>query len=345
MLSTEMYMLRCLDLARLGIGKARPNPLVGCVIVHQNKIIGEGWHKRYGDWHAEVNAIESVRDKALLAESEFFINLEPCSHFGKTPPCANLLAQIRPKKVFIANIDSNPLVAGKGIAILQQAGIEVETGILAKEGYQLNCRFFTFMQAQRPYIILKWAETADGFIAGENYQPISVSNALSHQRVHQYRAEEHAIWIGKNTALFDNPQLNVRLWVGQNPVRIVIDNELTLPKNLHIWNENAPTICFNTKFNKQERNITWVKIDHTPHYLSHCLQYLYQQNIQSVLVEGGAKLLNSFIEQDLYDEIRIFKSPKVIGRGIKAPTLPYLPHFQIEKIQEDTLYILRKEQP
>lgn len=294
-------MLRALQLAEIGRGSVSPNPMVGCVIVHNDVIIGEGWHKKYGDWHAEVNAVKSVKDKTLLAEATAYVTLEPCSHFGKTPPCADLLVKHQLKKVVICNYDPFPLVAGKGIQKLLDAGIEVVTGVLEQKGRQLNARFFTVVEKNRPYIILKWAETADGFIAGENFEQIKISNALSHKLSHKWRSEEDAIMVGTNTALYDNPRLNVREWTGRNPVRIVIDRSNRLPKELHLLDDSVKTLILSDPFAWEE----------------------YQkEKIQSIIVEGGTQLLQSFIDAELFDEIRVFRSQKQLKKGILAPVLP-----------------------
>lgn len=294
-------MLRALQLAEIGRGSVSPNPMVGCVIVHNDMIIGEGWHKKYGDWHAEVNAVNSVKDKTLLAEAIAYVTLEPCSHFGKTPPCADLLVKHHLKKVVICNQDPFPLVAGKGIQKLLDAGIEVVTGVLEEKGRQLNTRFFTVVEKNRPYIILKWAETADGFIAGENFEQIKISNALSHKLSHKWRSEEDAIMVGTNTALHDNPRLNVREWTGRNPVRIVIDRSNRLPKNLHLFDDSVKTLILSDPFAWEE----------------------YQkEKMQSIIIEGGTQLLQSFIEAELFDEIRVFRSSKQLKKGILAPVLP-----------------------
>lgn len=294
-------MKRALQLAEIGRGNVSPNPMVGCVIVHNDLIIGEGWHQKYGDWHAEVNAVESVKDKTLLSEATVYVTLEPCSHFGKTPPCADLLVKHQVKKVVICNFDPNSLVAGKGIKKLQDAGIEVVTGVLEEKGRELNARFFTVIEKNRPYIILKWAETADGFIAGENFEQVKISNALSHKLSHKWRSEEDAIMVGTNTALYDNPQLNVRNWTGQNPVRIVIDKNNRLPKNLYLFDDSVKTIVLKNPLQLDE---------------------LQKEKIQSLIVEGGTKLLQSFIDVQLFDEIRVFRSKKQLYKGILAPFLP-----------------------
>jgi diaminohydroxyphosphoribosylaminopyrimidine deaminase/5-amino-6-(5-phosphoribosylamino)uracil reductase len=294
-------MLRALQLAEIGRGNVSPNPMVGCVIVHNDLIIGEGWHKKYGDWHAEVNAVNAVTDKSLLSEATAYVTLEPCSHFGKTPPCADLLVKHQLKRVVICNFDPFPLVAGKGIKKLQEAGIEVVTGVLEEKGRALNARFFTVVEKHRPYIILKWAESEDGFIAGENFEQIKISNSLSHKLSHKWRSEEDAIMVGTNTALFDNPKLNVREWTGKNPVRIVIDKNARLPKNLHLFDGSIKTIIMSNPTQFEELN---------------------QEKIQSIIVEGGTKLLQSFIDAQLFDEIRVFRSQNQLRKGVLAPILP-----------------------
>lgn len=291
-------MHRALQLAEIGRGSVSPNPMVGCVIVHNDLIIGEGWHRKYGDWHAEVNAVNSVLDKSKLSESTVYVTLEPCSHFGKTPPCADLLVKHQVKKVVICNFDPFPLVAGKGIEKLQNAGIEVVTGVLEEQGSRLNARFFTVVEKKRPYIILKWAETADGFIAGENFEQIKISNALSHKLSHKWRSEEDAIMVGTNTALHDNPKLNVREWTGKNPTRIVLDKNHRLPQELHLFDNSVETIIISE------------------------VNEILKLKIQSLIVEGGTKLLQSFIDENLFDEIRVFRSKIQLKKGISAPVLP-----------------------
>ncbi|QHT72206.1 bifunctional diaminohydroxyphosphoribosylaminopyrimidine deaminase/5-amino-6-(5-phosphoribosylamino)uracil reductase RibD [Rhodocytophaga rosea] len=314
-------MQRALELAQLGQGSVSPNPMVGCVIVYQDQVIGEGWHKKYGDWHAEVNAVNSVQQLELLKESTVYVTLEPCSHFGKTPPCADLLISHQVKKVIICNVDTNPLVGGQGISKLQQAGIETETGILESQGRKLNKRFFAFMEKKRPYIILKWAQTADGFIARENFDSKWISNDFSRTLVHKWRTEEDAILVGTSTALYDNPQLNVRNWHGENPLRLVIDLNLRLPSHLHLFDRKQPTICYNLHKAGTEENLIWVQLQQPDNSLQEILQDLYARKVQSVIVEGGSKILNSFIEKGLWDEARIFESPQVFGNGIAAPVL------------------------
>lgn len=320
-----IFMYRALELAALGRGSVSPNPMVGCVIVHQDRIIGEGWHRRYGDWHAEVNAVNDAILRGfseLLPESTVYVTLEPCSHFGKTPPCADLLVQNRVKHVIVCNDDPNPLVAGKGIQKLRDTDIEVTTGVLTEEGRQLNARFFTFFEQKRPYIILKWAETADGFIADENKQPLPISCLQSRILSHQWRSEEDAILVGTNTAQNDNPQLNTRLWEGRNPVRVVLDRTLRLSHDLFLFDNSQKTLCYNAFSNEEKGQTTFVQINFDENFLQHLLQDLYQRKIQSLLVEGGTVVHQTFLNEGIFDEIRIFKSPNAIGKGTAAPLLP-----------------------
>ncbi len=332
-------MLRALELAMLGRGHVSPNPMVGCVLVYgeegRQRIIGEGWHQRYGETHAERNAILSVRpeDTYLLPESTAYVTLEPCSHYGKQPPCADLLMEKKIGRVVCCNDDPNPLVAGQGFAKLRAAGIAVETGILAEKGRELNARFFTFFERKRPYILLKWAETADGFIAGEHGRQIKISGDLSNRLVHRWRSEEDAIMVGTNTARLDNPRLNIRLWptpAGKNPTRIVIDNQLVLDQTISLFDGSQPTIVYHQnqagKLPERDNVIySFISPDAGP-FLTHLVQDLHQRRIQSVLVEGGTTLLNSFMEADLWDEMRVFRSQTMLGEGrgrfadaIKAP--------------------------
>jgi diaminohydroxyphosphoribosylaminopyrimidine deaminase/5-amino-6-(5-phosphoribosylamino)uracil reductase len=314
----ELFMQRALDLAQLGRGSVSPNPLVGCVIVHNTTIIGEGRHEKYGEAHAEVNAVAAVNDKSLLSKSTVYVNLEPCSHFGKTPPCADMLAAHRVKKVVIANLDPNPLVSGKGIKKLKDAGIEVVTGVLGEKGDALNKRFFTFFSKKRPYIILKWAETADGFIARENFDSKWISNEHSRQLVHKWRSEEDAVLVGTGTALHDNPALTVRDWSGRNPIRIVIDRYNRLPQTLTLFDGQQQTLCYTTTKNEIRQNLAFVKVKESS-FQKELLDDLFKRNIQSVIIEGGATTLQQFINNNLWDEARIFTSRQEFGSGIPAP--------------------------
>lgn len=335
-------MHRAMELARLGFGSVSPNPIVGCVIVLEDKIIGEGFHQQHGGPHAEVNAINSIVDKKVLAECDVYVSLEPCAHFGKTPPCANLLAQHKVKKVYISNSDPNPLVAGKGIEILRNAGTKVETGILENEGFDLNKRFFTSIAEKRPYVILKWAETADRFIARKNFDSKWISNEFSRKIVHKWRAEEDAILVGKNTAMYDNPTLNVREWEGKDPIRIVIDHHLDLDKNLNLFNKEIPTICYNYNRSSEEKNLSFVKLSEE-NFLYELLVDLHKKNIQSLIIEGGAVTLNGFIHEGLWDEARVFVASTCFGDGIKAPQLSNAKFDGKENIMGDTLTYFKKK--
>ncbi|TAE73519.1 MAG: bifunctional diaminohydroxyphosphoribosylaminopyrimidine deaminase/5-amino-6-(5-phosphoribosylamino)uracil reductase RibD [Bacteroidetes bacterium] len=341
------FMQRAINLAQMGFGKVSPNPMVGCVIVYENKIIGEGYHQQFGQAHAEVNAVNSVKEinKKNLSNATFYVTLEPCSHYGKTPPCADLLADIRPKKIVVAHLDSNPLVAGKGIEKLKNLGIEVLLFVLKNEVYEQNRRFFTFFTQKRPYIILKWAMTNDHFVAKENFDSKWISHDFSRKIVHQWRTEENAILVGKNTAFYDNPKLNARDWDGRQPTRIVLDNQLNLPQKLHLFDESQPTIVYNQIKNDVKNNLIFVKI---PAEISQQWQFifadLYQKNIQSLIIEGGAMTLKNLIQLGLWDEARVFEANKIsFGKGIEAPKINQLPQKTIN-FQEDTLKIYRNYQ-
>jgi diaminohydroxyphosphoribosylaminopyrimidine deaminase/5-amino-6-(5-phosphoribosylamino)uracil reductase len=312
-------MRRALELAEWGGGYVSPNPKVGCVIVHQDRIIGEGWHRAYGGPHAEVHAVNSVENQMLLPESTVYVTLEPCAHWGKTPPCANLLVEKKVKKVIIAATDSNPLVGGKGIEILKNAGIAVETGVLEEESRRQNRRFFTQIEKQRPYVILKWAQTEDGFVARENFDSKWISNSQSRQLVHKWRAEEDSILVGKNTAAYDNPRLDVRDWVGKNPIRVVLDSHLGLPKNLNLFDQSIPTLIFNTVKSEIIENLEWIRLSEiNPEVI---LKELHSRKIQSLIVEGGSHILRQFIDSGLWDEARVFTAISRFDRGISAPIL------------------------
>lgn len=295
--------------------------MVGCVVVHNNQIIGEGYHMQYGGPHAEVNAINSVSDKNLLAESTLYVSLEPCCHHGKTPPCADLIIHHKIPKVVIASNDPNPLVAGKGIERLRAHGVEVTTGILKQEADFLNRRFITYHTQQRPYIFLKWVSSSNGFMALAEPKQIWLSNAAGKKLTHKWRSQEQAIMVGKNTALVDNPRLTVREWHGKNPLRITIDKNLELPQTLNLFNTEAPTLVFNVIENKQQNNIEWVKIDFTADVEHKILHELYKRQIQSLIIEGGPTLLNTFIQKNLWHEAQIFSTPRIIENGKPAPII------------------------
>jgi diaminohydroxyphosphoribosylaminopyrimidine deaminase / 5-amino-6-(5-phosphoribosylamino)uracil reductase len=316
----SLYMRRALELAELGRGKVSPNPLVGAVIVHEDRIIGEGWHACYGGPHAEPNAIADVAKPELLKESTIYVTLEPCSHWGKTPPCADLLVHHQFKRVVIGAIDTNPLVGGKGIQRLEEAGIEVSVGVLTSEVREQNRRFFTSMEKKRPYVLLKWAQTADGFIARKNYDSKWISNAHSRQLVHQWRSEEDAILVGKNTVQFDNPSLNVRDWSGKDPVRIVLASSLDRTQSYHVLDGSIPTWVFNQELQLESTNIRFIQVT-DPRDLGAVLYELYQRKIGSILVEGGSQVLRAFIESNLWDEARIFTGNQLFKEGIPAPMI------------------------
>ena len=318
-------MQHCLQLAQKGSGNVAPNPMVGCVIVHIEKgIIGEGYHQTYGQAHAEVNAISSVKDKNLLPQSTLYVNLEPCSHYGKTPPCSNLIIEHKIKRVVIGCLDANPLVAGKGIQKLRNAGIEVITDVLKDECRNLNKRFFTFHEKKRPYIILKWAQTKDGFIS--KLPPFTkeqnwITNNESTKLVHTWRAQEQAILVGTNTALLDNPSLTVRLVKGKNPLRILIDKDLKVHATNNIFSKDAETIVFTERKQANINNISYRQIDFTKDIIPQILNTLHEKKIISLIVEGGTHTLQCFIDKQLWDEARVFTGNKSFQSGIKAPII------------------------
>ncbi len=335
------YMRHCLQLAEKGLDNVAPNPMVGCVIVHNEKgIIGEGYHQTYGQAHAEVNAINSVADKSLLPESTLYVNLEPCSHFGKTPPCCDLIIEYKIKRVVIGCLDTNPLIAGKGIQKLHNAGIEVITDILKEECRSLNKRFFTFHEKKRPYIILKWAQTKDGFISKlppftkeENWITNDESNGL----VHIWRAQEQAILIGTNTALLDNPSLTVRLTEGKNPIRVLIDKNLKVSATNNIFSQDTETIVFTNKHQINNNNINYHHIDFTKDIIPQIMSTLYEKKIISIIIEGGTNTLQSFIDKGLWDEARVFTGGKYFQSGVKAPVIT-TEKVSSQIIGEDELY-------
>ena len=318
-------MQRALFLAQKGRFTTSPNPRVGAVIVHKNKIIGEGYHRQFGEAHAEPNAVASVKDKSLLAESTLYVTLEPCSHHGKTPPCVDLILKHKIPEVYIASKDPFEKVNGSGIEKLREAGVNVKIGLLEKEALELNKRFFTFHQKKRPYIILKWAETADGFIGRLQSDPKKedswITSTESKQLVHLWRAEEDGILVGSNTALADRPQLDCREVFGKNPLRILIDENLDVPPSFAIFNKKAPTIVFNAIKNEQIEHLRFIKVDFnsSKQLTTDLLSHLHQQQIQSLIVEGGKQTLQTFIDLELWDEIRQFNGEKCFQNGIPSP--------------------------
>lgn len=324
MTKDEKYIRRCIQLARNGMCNAAPNPMVGAVIVHNDRIIGEGYHARCGEGHAEVNAIRSVKDESLLQESTIYVSLEPCSHYGKTPPCADLIIRKGIPRVVVGCVDPFSLVSGRGIQKLKDAGIDVKVGVLEAECRQLIKRFVTFNTQQRPYITLKWAESADGFIDinREEGQPVILSTPITSMYVHKQRAEHHAILVGRRTALLDNPSLTTRNWYGKNPVRLVIDKELTLPTSLKLFDGSAPTWIFTAQDKASTSQVIYFKLDFSRSILPQILQKLYENKLQALLVEGGSRLLQSFIDEGLWDEIYTEHSAKVLENGVKEPVIP-----------------------
>ena len=323
----EKYIKRCIELAKNGFGTTYPNPMVGSVIVYEDKIIGEGWHQKAGEPHAEVNAVRSVKDKSLLKKATIYVSLEPCSHFGKTPPCCDLIIANEIPNVVIGTVDPNEKVAGNGIKKLIAAGVNVTVGVLEKECHELNKRFFTFHNKKRPYIILKWAESQDGFLAPEKQvdqerTPVWITNQYSRQLVHKWRSEEQAILVGTQTVIDDNPKLNVRDWSGNNPVRAVLDQNNRISKESFIFDDSIKTIVF-TKFesNLSTENITFEVIDFNQNIIPQILAVLYQNQIQSIIIEGGLKTLQAFIDQEIWDEARIFIGKTTFNKGTKAPIL------------------------
>ncbi|MEM9324794.1 MAG: bifunctional diaminohydroxyphosphoribosylaminopyrimidine deaminase/5-amino-6-(5-phosphoribosylamino)uracil reductase RibD [Bacteroidota bacterium] len=316
----ERFMSRAIELAKMGLGGVSPNPLVGCVLVKDGLIIGEGYHKQYGGPHAEVNAVNDVKDPVLLVGATAYVTLEPCSHHGKTPPCADLLVASKVGRVVIAHEDPHPLVNGKGIEKLRDAGIEVSLGILREEYAEVNRRFFVSTRDRRPYVILKWAQTADGFIARKNFDSKWISNPQARQLVHKWRSEEDAILVGKNTAQHDDPALTVRDWQGRHPMRIVIDPQLTLPPTLQLFDRKVKTVIINHQKEEENGQLQWLSIN-TQRFEEEVLQRLHGLKIGSVFIEGGAETLRRFIGVGLWDEARVFHSPTVFEEGIAAPVL------------------------
>lgn len=319
----EKYMRRCIELAKNGLCNVAPNPMVGAVIVCDGRIIGEGYHVRCGEAHAEVNAIRSVKDESLLKRSTIYVSLEPCSHYGKTPPCADLIIEKQIPRIVIGCRDPFSKVAGRGIQKLQNAGREVIVGVLEEECLHLIRRFITFNTLRRPFITLKWAESADRFIDIERIDgnPALLSSPLTSMLVHKKRAENTAIMVGRRTALLDNPSLTVRNWYGPNPIRIVLDRNLSLPNDLQIFNGEVPTLVFTEKEHPEEKSVSYITIDFAHNPLNQIMEELYQRNIQSLLVEGGSQLLQSFIDNELWDEAYIEKCPKRLYSGVKAPEI------------------------
>ncbi len=344
-ITEDKYMARALELAESGRGNVAPNPMVGCVIVHKGKIIGEGYHREYGKAHAEVNAVNSVKNPDLLSESTLYVTLEPCSHFGKTPPCTDLIIRNRIPNVVIGTTDPFNDAAGSGIEKLKAAGCHVEMGILEEECKDLNRRFFTFHQRKRPYVILKWAQTHDGFIDIDRSveyfgQPTWITNEISRIFVHKMRSEESAVLVGTNTALKDNPSLTVRVWSGKHPLRLVIDQNLRLPTDLELFNQKYSTLVFTSKRVESKPNLEYRQIVFDGNEIEQILEILYQRNILSLMVEGGGELLQSFINKSLWDEAYIFTGRKLFQKGIPAPKITGTLHFS-DNLEGSSLFVYR----
>jgi diaminohydroxyphosphoribosylaminopyrimidine deaminase/5-amino-6-(5-phosphoribosylamino)uracil reductase len=356
LMSSPVYMQRCIQLAKLGAGHVAPNPMVGAVLVHEGRIIGEGWHQQYGQAHAEVNCIASVKegDRQLIAQSTMYVSLEPCSHYGKTPPCADLIIEHKIPAIVIGSHDINKQVDGKGIKKLIMAGVDVIIGVLQDECIELNKRFFTFHGEHRPYIILKWAQTAAGIMGSrsngftpEDSERLLISNEFTNRLVHRWRTEEASILVGTNTALNDNPSLTTRLWDGPSPVRLILDLNLRLPNSLKVFDRKERTIVFNTRKHEEVDNLLYYQVTEDVSIVHQLLNALYHLEIQSVLVEGGAQLLQSFIDEGLWDEIRRIENRSNslltnITNGLKAPALPNAIKVEEQKLFSDSIEIFKR---
>ena len=346
MTKDEKYIARCIQLAKNGLCNAAPNPVVGAVIVHKDTIIGEGYHIRCGEAHAEVNAIRSVKDESLLKESTIYVSLEPCSHYGKTPPCADLIINKGIPRVVVGCMDPFSLVAGRGIRKMQEAGIEVTVGVLEKECQQLIRRFITFNTLHRPFITLKWAESADGFIDLHRTRghPYIFSSPLSSMLVHKRRAEHSAILVGRRTALLDNPSLTTRSWYGKNPVRMVIDKNLTLPTHLALFDGSTRTFVFTQREDAPSLpNVEYIRLDFNIDILPQIMEVLYREKLQTLMVEGGSILLQSFIDANCWDEAFIEQSDVHLSKGVEAPTFTGIyDSLTIRQFGKDIKYVLNK---
>lgn len=339
-MTDQLFMHRCLELALMGAGYVAPNPMVGAVLVHEGRIIGEGYHRRYGQAHAEVNCIDSVSeaDRGLIASSTMYVSLEPCAHFGKTPPCSDLIIRHAIPKVVIGCRDPFPQVNGKGLEKLRNAGIETVVNVLEEECRQLNKRFFTFVQAQRPYIILKWAQTADGKIAAANEGRLFITNDYTNRIVHRWRSEEAAILVGTNTALKDDPSLTNRLWAGKNPVRLLLDLSLRLPGGANLFDGAERTIVFNSVKEEERGKTQFHKIDKNQPVPAQIAEAAYEYGLQSILIEGGAQLLQSFIDAGLWDEARVITNTVLTaGDGISSPSLFHATIGKEETVATDSI--------
>ena len=338
----EYFIDKCISLARKGALDVSPNPMVGCVIVNNGEIIGEGYHKEYGKNHAEVNAIHSVKDKSELKNSILYVNLEPCCHHGKTPPCTDLIVKYNIPKVVIGCIDTFSKVSGQGIKKLKDNSVEVIYGVLEKDCIELNKRFFCYHIKKRPYIILKWAKSKDNFIAPINQEkPFWMTSEKSKKLVHSWRAEEDAILVGRKTVVADNPSLTVRMCEGKNPIRIIIDKELSLDKKSNVFDDQAETIVFNNIKSAIIDKTTYLKADFN-NLNEDILNQLFNRDILSIIIEGGTITINSFIEKNLYDEIRVFTTDKLLEKGIDSPKLPDINLIKTSIINNDKLEVYKR---
>lgn len=345
------YMARCISLARGGAGCVAPNPMVGAVVVHQGKIIGEGYHRKYGEAHAEVNAIASVRDESLLEEATIYVSLEPCSHYGKTPPCAELIIKKRIPRVVIGCLDPFPEVSGRGVRMLREAGVEVVTGVMEKEAWELNRVFMTFQEKRRPYIYLKWAQSADSFMdrgRTDNTSPaVVLSSPETMRRVHCLRANVAAIMVGTQTALLDNPSLTVRHWAGKSPVRVVLDRTLRIPSHYHLFDGTVKTLVFTTVADAISReNVEYVTIDFSQPVLPQVMHELYIRKLNSLMVEGGATLLGHFLKEGLWDQMLVEIAPVSLESGVKAPDLDRVASLvltDVKKVQDHLISIFSRK--
>lgn len=341
----EEYIKRCIALAQNGLGSTYPNPMVGSVIVYDGKIIGEGWHKKAGEPHAEVNAIRSVKDKSLLQKATIYVSLEPCSHFGKTPPCCDLIIKYKIPNVVVGTVDPNEKVAGRGIKKITESGASVIVGILENECKELNKRFFTFHTKKRPYIILKWAESQDGFLAPEKKinqerKPFWITNPYSRQLVHKWRSEEQAILVGTQTVIDDNPKLNTRDWSGNNPTRVVLDQNNRISKESFVFDDSVKTILFTkSEMSFSAENTTFEVIDFNRNIIPQIIEVLYQNQIQSIIIEGGLQTLQSFIDKNIWDEARIFIGQNLFENGTKAPILSKKNAIKTHVQNDELIYV------
>lgn len=338
-----LFMQRALTLAARGLGYTQRNPLVGCVLAKDGKILGEGWHKRYGGPHAEVEAVQQAEAAGHSLEgATAYVTLEPCSHFGKTPPCADLLIEKKIARVVVATEDPFPQVAGRGLKKMRATGIQVEVGPLGEEARQQNRRFLVNVHQQRPYVLLKWAQTQDGFVAREDYSSKWISCAFSRTLAHKWRTEEQAILVGRRTAEIDNPKLTARHWHGPNPTRVFIDRQNRLPANLHLKDGSVPTLCLNTQKQGESENLKYIQLPENKNFAAEILQQLYAEGIASVMVEGGAMLLRAFLEADLWDEARVFVASVKFGKGVAAPAWPAAHFAEKRQSGADELLVWRR---